>query len=134
MKKLSFFIAAAILCVSSLSAQKKETDNINWQKIISASVDFKTNKNAVTLAATDNYKSLQIRTGNAPVHIDNIVVVFENADPENVPVRFDFKANAQSRAIELSNNKSKIKEIDIIYRAVTNSKADMASIEIWGVK
>ena len=133
MKKLSFFIAAAILSVSSISAQKKAAD-VNWQKIISASVDFKTNKNAVTLAVTDNYKSLQIRTGNAPVHIDNIVVIFDNADPETVPVRFDFKANAQSRAIELSNNKSKIKEIEIIYRAVTNSKADMALIEIWGAK
>jgi len=134
MRKLSFFIAAAILSISSVSAQKKGTDNTNWQKIVSASVDFKTNKNAVTLSVTDNYKSLQIRTGNAPVHIDNIVVIFENAEPETVPVRFDFKPNTQSRAIVLSNNKSKIKEIDIIYRAVVNTKADMATIEIWGTK
>lgn len=133
MKKL-FIIVAAVLFVTGIHAQKKSADNANWQKVISASVDFKTNKNSVTLSASDNYKSLQIRTGETPVHIDNILVIFENADSEKVPVRFDFKPNTESRAIVLSNNKSKIKEIDIIYRAVINTSPENAVIEIWGTK
>jgi len=133
MKRCLFLVAIVIFFVSSLQAQKNKP-NYNWQKLATASVDFKSNKNAVTLPASDNFKSLQIRTGSSPVHIDNLVVVYETGDPENVPVRFDFKPNTESRAIPLSNNKNKIKEVDIVYRAVVNTKVDNAEIEIWGSK
>ena len=61
-------------------------------------------------------------------------MVYDSGDPENLPVRFDFKANAESRAINLSDSKRNIKEIDVVYRAVTNTKADKATVEIWGSK
>jgi hypothetical protein len=54
----------------------KKTE-FNWQKIGEKSVDFKTNKDAITISATDNFKALQIKTADAPVHIDNLVVVYE---------------------------------------------------------
>lgn len=131
MRKIIIF-AITVLLAGSVSAQKKGEPN--WQKVILATVDFKSNKNAVTLSAADNFKSLQIRTGDAPVHIDNIVVIFDNAEPEKIPIRFDFKPNTESRPIVLSNNKSKIKEIDIIYRAVVNTETNNATIEVWGTK
>jgi hypothetical protein len=132
MKKILFLIILAGLLFTGLQAQKKQ--EFNWQKIGEKSVDFKTNKDAITIGATDNFKALQIKTADAPVHIDNLVVVYESGDPENIPVRYDFKANSASRAINLSGAKNKIKEIDVVYRAIPNWKGDKAQIEIWGSK
>lgn len=135
MKKLLFIITVAILSITGLQAQKnKAKDTESWQKIGATTVDFKTTKNAITISAANNFKSIQIRTPDAPVHIDNLVVVYDSGDPENLPVRFDFKANAESRAINLSDSKRNIKEIDVVYRAVANTKADKATVEIWGSK
>ena len=132
MKKILFLIIFAGLSFTGLHAQKKQ--DYNWQKIGEKTVAFTTNKDAITIAATDNFKALQIKTADAPVHIDNLVVVYESGDPENIPVRFDFKANSESRAINLSGAKNKIKEIDVVYRIVPNWKGDKAQIEIWGSK
>ena len=132
MKKILFLIILAGISFTGLQAQKKQ--EYNWQKIGEKSIDFKSNKDAITIAATDNYKALQVKTADAPVHIDNLVVVYESGDPENIPVRYDFKANSASRAINLSGAKNKIKEIDVVYRSIPNWKGDKAQIEIWGSK
>lgn len=132
MKKIFSLIMFAGLSFSGLHAQKKQ--DYNWQKIGEKTVDFKTTKDAITIGATDNFKALQIKTADAPVHIDNLMVIYESGDPENVPVRYDFKANTASRAINLSGAKNKIKEIDVVYRAIPNWKGDKAQIEIWGSK
>ena len=133
MKKCLFLITVVILSVSSVRAQKNKAD-FNWQKLAAITLDFKTNKNAVTLPAADNFKALQVRTADTPVHIDNLVVVYEGGNTENVPVRFDFKSNTESRDIPITNNKTKIKEVEIVCRAVSGSKSDNAQIEIWGAK
>ena len=132
MKKILFLIILAGLSFTGSQAQKKQ--ELNWQKIGEKTVDFKTNKDAITVSAADNFKALQIKTVDAPVHIDNLVVVYESGDPENIAVRYDFKANSASRAINLSGAKNKIKEIDVVYRAIPNWKGDNAQIEIWGSK
>ena len=80
MKKILFLIILAGLSFTGLQAQKKQ--ELNWQKIGEKTVDFKTNKDAITVSAADNFKALQIKTVDAPVHIDNLVVVYESGDPE----------------------------------------------------
>ena len=132
MKKALFAIALIVTGVTTLLAQK-DKDQGNWNKIGEATLDFKTTKGVITIANVDNFKALRIKT-DAPVHVDNIVVVYDSGDPLNVPVRYDFKAGIESRSINLQDATRKIKEVDVTYRLVMNSKIDKATIEIWGTK
>jgi hypothetical protein len=61
-------------------------------------------------------------------------VIYENGEPEDIPVRNDFKQGTESRAIDLKGYERKIKEITFVYRTVPNWKGDRAHIEIYGLK
>ena len=76
---------------------------------------------------------MRIKT-DAPVHVDNIVVVYDTGEPANVPIRYDFKAGIESRSINLQDVQRKIKEVDVTYRLVVNTKIDKATFEVWGTK
>ncbi|MEO8711872.1 MAG: hypothetical protein ABI405_07115 [Parafilimonas sp.] len=132
MKKTLLIILAAIISISSLKAQK--SNNNKGQKIGETTVAFKTEKAVITIANPDNFKSLSIIATNAPVHIDNITVVYETGDPEVIPIRYDFRTGIASRAIDLQNSQLKIKEVDLAYKAVSNRTDSTAHIEIWGLK
>jgi hypothetical protein len=129
MKKI-LFILAAFLSITCLNAQKNK---YTWNKIGEISVDFKTTKAIITLSNADSFKALQIKT-DAPVHIDNLTVVYQDGAPANIPIRFDFKAGVESRAINLDDTKRAIKEVDVMYKSVPNAKADKANIEVSGSK
>lgn len=136
MKKTLFTIIAAIIIIGSLQAQKTTNNNKsgNWQKLGETTVDFKTEKAVVTISVTDNFKALRILATDAPVHIANLIVLYENSDPENIPIRYDFKTGVESRAIDLEGKNLKIKEVDFIYRTVPNQNTNTAHVEIWGLK
>ena len=132
MKKVLLAIALIAISVTALYAQKNK-DEGNWGKIGETTLDFKTTKGVISIVNVDNYKALRIKT-DAPVHVDNIVVVYDTGEPANVPIRYDFKAGIESRSINLQDVKRKIKEVDVTYRLVVNSKIDKATIEVWGTK
>ena len=132
MKKALLALALIVISVTALHAQKNKDKEI-WNKIGETTLDFKTTKGVITIVNVDNFKALRIKT-DAPVHVDNIVVVYDTGDPANVPIRYDFKAGIESRSINLQDTIRKIKEVDVTYRLVVNSKIDKATIEIWGTK
>lgn len=137
MKKALIILAAFFISLSSLKAQKVEVVTNNkpgWHKIGETTADFKTDKDVVKIWGEDRFKSLRIKTTDAPVHIETMVVVYQDGEPENIPVRYDFKQGTESRNINLKGYERKIKEIDFIYRTVPNFKVDKAHIEIWGLK
>ncbi|MEP6466997.1 MAG: hypothetical protein ABJB05_11865 [Parafilimonas sp.] len=137
MKKTLFILAAAIISITSVKAQKVEVITSNkagWHKIGETTVDFKTDKDKIIVIGADNFKSIKLKAVDAPVHIESLEVVYENGDPEQIPVRYDFKAGTESRNIDLKGNDRKIKEINMVYRTVPNWKGDKAHIEIWGLK
>jgi hypothetical protein len=137
MKQTLFILAACIISLSSLKAQKIGVVTNNkpgWHKIGETTADFKTDKDVIKVLGDDRFKSLKIKTVDAPVHIETMTVVYQDGEPENIPIRYDFKQNAESRNIDLKGYERKIKEIDFIYRTVPNYKVDKAHIEIWGLK
>lgn len=137
MKKILFVFAVAIISISSLKAQKVAvvtTDKPGWHKIGETTVDFKTDKDVIYILGNDHFKSIILKATDAPVHVDNVMVIYGEGDPENIPVRFDFKAGTESAAMDLKGADRKIKEIDMIYKTVPNWKGDKAHVEIWGLK
>ncbi len=137
MKKTLFILAACIVSLSSIKAQKVEVITSNkpgWHKIGETSADFKTDKDVIKVLGDDKFKSIKIKATDAAVHIDEMTVVYQDGEPEVIPVRYDFKAGTESRNIDLKGYERKIKEIDFIYRTVPNYKTDKAHVEIWGLK
>ncbi|MEP6682981.1 MAG: hypothetical protein ABJA35_06970 [Parafilimonas sp.] len=137
MKKTLFILAAAIISITSLKAQKVEvitTNKPGWHKIGETTVDFKIDKDKVLILGNDHFKSLVLKAVDAPVHIESLEVVYGDGDPEEIPVRYDFKAGSESRSINLKGSDRKIKEVNMVYRTIPNWKGDKAHIEIWGLK
>jgi hypothetical protein len=137
MKKALFVLAAAIISITSLKAQKVEVVTNNkpgWHKIGETTVDFKSDRDVVKIWGADAFKSIRLKAVDAPVHIENLEVVYQDGEPEQIPVRFDFKAGSESRNIDLKGYKRRLKEINMVYKTVPNWKGDKAHIEIWGLK
>ncbi|MBV9961862.1 MAG: hypothetical protein JO072_06400 [Parafilimonas sp.] len=137
MIKTMFLLAAAVISITSLKAQKVAvvtTDKPGWHKIGETTVDFKTDKDKLYVLGNDHFKSIILKAVDAPVHIENLEVVYGDGEPEEIPVRFDFKAGSESRNIDLKGYDRKIKEINLVYRTVPNWKGEKAHIEIWGLK
>src|SRR5947199_2290746 len=104
MKKTLFLLAAAIISISCLKAQKVEvvtTDKPGWHKIGETTVNFKTDKDKVYIMGNDHFRSILLKAVDAPVHIENLEVVYGDGEPEEIPVRNDFKAGSESRNIDL---------------------------------
>jgi len=137
MKKTLFVLAVAIFSITTIKAQKVAVVTNNkpgWHKIGETTVDFKSDKDVIKVWGADKFKSLRIKATDAPVHIENLEVVYQDGQPEQIPVRFDFKAGTESRQIDLAGNERRLKEINMVYRTVPNWKGDKAHIEIWGLK
>ena len=137
MKKTVFILAAALVSLSSLRAQKVEVvtnDKPGWHKIGETSVNFQADRDVVKVWGADKFKALQIKATDAPVHIEDMQVVYENGQPEDIPIRYDFKKGTESRVIDLQGYERKIKEINFVYKTVANSRDEKAHIEIWGLK
>jgi hypothetical protein len=130
-------LAAVLVSFSALRAQKVEVvtnDKPGWHKIGETHVDFKTDKDVVKVFGADYFKALQIKAVDAPVHIEDMKVVYEDGEPEDIPIRYDFQKGTESKPIDLKGYERKIKEIRFIYRTVPNSKDEKAHIEIYGLK
>lgn len=137
MKQTLIILAACIISISSLNAQKVSVVTNNkpgWHKIGETTADFRTDKDVIKVWGDDRFKSLKIQAVDAPVHIEDMTVVYQDGEPENIPVRYDFPKGGESRNIDLKGYERRIKEIDFIYRTVPNYKVEKAHIEIWGLK
>jgi hypothetical protein len=137
MKKIFFALTLAMFAVSGIYAQKVAvvTDNkAGWQKIGETTVNFKADRDVVKVWGADAFKAIKIKATDAPVHIGNLLVVYQDGEPDDIPVRFDFKAGTESRPIDLEGKNRRIKQIDMIYKTIPNWKGEKAHIEIWGLK
>ena len=132
-----FILIAVLVSLSGLKAQKVEVVTNNkpgWHKIGETTVDFKVDRDVVKVWGADRFKALQIKATDAPVHIEDMQIVYENGEPEDIAIRYDFKKGTVSRAIDLKGYERKIKEISFVYRTVPNWKGEKAHVEIYGLK
>ena len=132
MKKLVIALVAAIVSFGSLHAQNKE--NEDWQKIGEATVNLKLDKDKVPVSQAGNFKSVRITTTDAPIHVKNLIVEYVEGGSENISVNRDFKAGAESPAINLEKVQNRIKEMTIVYRTIPNWQGDKAHVEVWALK
>jgi len=132
MKKLVIALVAAIVSFGSLHAQNKE--NEDWQKIGEATVNLKLDKDKVPVSQAGNFKSIRIKTTDAPVHVRNLIIEYVDGGSQNIAVNRDFKAGAESPVLNLDKVQSRIKEMTIVYRTMSTTEGDKAHVEVWALK
>ena len=132
MKKVFSILAALSVSLAAVHAQS--TDKQGWHKIGEAHVDFKSDKDVIKIAGEERFKALRIKAVDAAVHIESMQVVYANGEPDDIPVRYDFKRGEESRQIDLKGQDRNIKEISFVYRSAANSRDEKAHIEIFGLK
>jgi hypothetical protein len=137
MKKTLLILMVTFFTVSVLYAQKPEiitSKKAGWHKIGEANVNFKADKDKFIIMGADRFKAIKVKVTDAPVHIENLEVTYENGDMEDIPIRSSLKAGAETRVINLKKKDAELKAVEFMYRTVPNAKNEKAHIELWGLK
>ncbi|MEO8150968.1 MAG: hypothetical protein ABI723_25265 [Bacteroidia bacterium] len=139
MKKTLIIILLAIAGSYGIaSAQTPKVimnDKTGWHKIGETTVNFKTEKDVITVLGADRFASIKFKVTDAAIHLVSLEIFFENGDTQPVTINSAINANGESRVIDLINGSERsIKKIEFMYKTVPNSRDEKAHVEIWGLK
>lgn len=138
MKKIMivFAVLAAVL-VNFAYAQTPSvmlSDKPGWHKIGEVKADFKMEDQSISVLGNDRFKSILLKVTDAPINIENVVVVFENGETQDINVKNELKAGAETRQIDLKGGSQEIKQVKFTYKTMPNQKEDKAHVELYGLK
>jgi hypothetical protein len=134
---IAIALFAFIGIVNSSYAQKPEvvvSNKAGWHKIGEVKADFKMETQSIAVVGADKFKSIKLKVTDAPINIENVSVTYEDGESENINVRNELKAGAETRIIDLKNGPREIKRINFTYKTLPNVKEDKAHVELYGLK
>ena len=104
-----------------------------WHKIGSATVDFKTDRDEITVLGNDKFSQLKLRVEDAAVDMQDLEVYFENGTKQDVQVRTPMKPGTETRVIDLEGGTREIKKVVFVYKTIgtTDTKA---TVVLYGMK
>ena len=138
MKKTLLILSVALLSLNVAFSQKVAVETSRepgWHKVGETTANFKSDRDAITVVGADAFRTLKLKVTDAPVHIGNMEIVFENEEMQTVELDVDLKRGEESRVIGLvEGEKRRIKKVIYHYRTIPNWPVDKAHIELWGLK
>ena len=137
MKNLKIvFVLIGFILTSTSYAQKPTvvvSDKAGWHKIGEMTADFKADKDELVVLGADKFKSGKIMVKDAPIHIEDMTVYYEDGTSQAVQLKSDFKSGGESRVFDLKNTGA-IKKVVFVYSTVPNAGQDKATVELYGMK
>ncbi len=136
-KTMKFILIASIAAIGSVKAQVPAvitSDKTGWHKISETTVDFKNERDEVTIMGADRFAAIQFKVEDAPINLISLEVFYESGDKQDIVVRTPIKAHGESRIIDLKGGERNLKKIAFVYKTIPNSKDQKAHVEIWGLK
>lgn len=137
MKRALFFTVFALFMGSILHAQKVgvvASNKPGWHKIGETTVDFRSDKDVIYVVGADKFKSLFIKVTDAPLHMEDAEIYFDNGNKQDIQVRTNFKAGTKSQIVDLDGGERNLKKVVFKYQTIPNFKVDKAHVELWGLK
>ena len=136
MKKITMFVLLAMAIVyGSVNAQSVVvSDKTGWHKIGSRTIDFKNDKDEITVLGADKFSSIKFKINDAPVNLKNVEVYYETGDNQNIDVNSPIGPEMESKAYDLNGSERSLKKITFDYNTLPNIKDEKAEIEVWGLK
>lgn len=136
MKKVTMLVLLAMAIVyGSVNAQSVVvSDQAGWHKIGSRTIDFKNDKDEITVLGSDKFSSIKFMVKDAPVNLKNVEVYYESGDNQNIAVNSPIGPAMESKAYDLNGSERSLKKIAFDYNTLPNIKDEKAEIEVWGLK
>jgi hypothetical protein len=136
MKKLTMFLLMAMaIAYGSADAQSVVvSDKTGWHKIGSRTIDFKNDKDEITVIGADKFSSIKFKVNDAPVNLQDVEVYYETGDNQNIAVNSPIGPSMESKAYDLNGGERSLKKISFDYNTLPNIKDEKAEIEVWGLK
>jgi hypothetical protein len=138
MKKiLSLILLVTFGMCGIANAQKPApvlSDKTGWHKIAETTVDFKKERDEVSVLISDKFAFLKFKVLDASINLSKMEVYFENGEKQDISVNMPLKPEGESRIIELNGGERSIKKIAFEYKTISNNKDEKAKVQIWGSK
>lgn len=136
MKKVAVILV--VLLAASLHAWAQEpsvmfSDKPGWHKIGEVKADFKLEKESISVLGKDRFKSILLKVTDAPINIQSVQVVYESGQVEDINVKNELKAGAETRVIDLKNA-GEIQKVVFTYKTIPNRQDEKAHVELYGLK
>jgi len=103
-----------------------------WKIIGERSVKFSSDRDVIKVGGNDWYTKLKIKVVDAPLHISNFDVIFENGERFDVAMREDIRKGGESRVIDLPGKERKIDRIEFRYRTTGRLRGGTANVIVFG--
>jgi hypothetical protein len=137
-KKLIFILLAFVGSFGIVNAQSPSvmvSDEAGWHKIGEKTVNFKTERDEISVMGADRFASLKFKVLDAPINLVSVQVTYEDGDKQDVNIGQEIKSPGESRTFDLKGGAERsIKKIIFVYKTLPNSKDEKAHVEIWGLK
>jgi hypothetical protein len=136
MKKVAVFVLLAMaIAYGSANAQSVVvSDKTGWHKIGSRTIDFKNDKDEITVMGADKFSSIKFKVNDAPVNLQDVQVFYETGDKQDIAVNSPIGPSMESKAYDLNGGERSLKKIAFDYNTLPNIKDEKAEIEVWGLK
>ena len=136
MKKIAVFILLAMaFAYGPANAQAVVvSDKTGWHKIGSRTIDFKNDKDEITVIGADKFSSIKFKVNDAPLNLQNVEVYYETGDKQDIAVNSPIGPTMESKSYDLNGGERSLKKIAFDYNTLPNIKEEKAEIEVWGLK
>ena len=106
-----------------------------WHKIGETTASFKAENESILVLGADKFKSIKLKVTDAPVNIQSLQVFYESGEVEEINVKNELKAGAETRVIDLKDGSTReLKKVVFTYKTLPNSKDEKAHVELYGLK
>jgi hypothetical protein len=137
MKKAAVVLVMLTAIVTSVFAQKPAVVTSNepgWRKIGEITASFKMENESIVVLGADEFTSIKLKVKDAPINIEHVQVFYESGDMEEIEVKDELQAGAETRVINLKNRDRDIQKVAFTYKTLPNYNGDKADVELYGLK
>jgi hypothetical protein len=137
MKKIAFIFVLLVAALSNKAFAQEPSvmisDKPGWHKIGEVKADFKMENESIIVLGADRFKSILLKVTDAPINIEKVQVFFESGETQDIDVKNELKAGAETRVIDLKSAEE-IKKVEFTYKSLPNTTNDKAHVELYGLK
>ena len=143
MKKKLSIASVLVIVFASLFSFKSQSQNHqpvgqggvgSWRLLGERVIDFKAEKDLITVTGADAFRRLKFKIIDAPVFMADMKVMFENGQTQDVPLKFTIEAGHESRIIDLVGAVRRIKVVYFNYKTARPGFRGKGKLILFGEK
>ena len=130
----SWSYTAIILLALMFIGQSSSAQIGLWKQLGSRKVNYRVDKDVINVGVEDGrFTKLKVIVTGGQVNMHKMTVVYGNGDRDEIPLRYNFKRNSDSRVIDLEGRRRVIKKIIFWYDS-KNISRKRATVTVFGKK